>query len=358
MAVYHLIEAKNYEEAKEVVEDMIKDDETSQWARTWHARGVLYQTAYQEGIRQNDKKKYELYPNQLYVAFSSYETARRLDNGRRMNRQLAPRYAQLANEFQKKGERHFNNENYREAFRAFEQAIRINESQVLSLTPDNDLVYNTALAAYESNLKDKALEYLNQLDTSNYAPNVSHLLFTIHIENDDIEAAELALMEGIGKYEDNEVLVMLLVELLYEKDNIDAAIAMLDNAASQNPEESSFLYTKGLIYQKTEQYNKAIEAYKQAVKLAPDDLIIYLNLATCYYNLGVGIEEKAISLESNRRVMEQRTKSAAAFTSAGQWLDKAWAKNPDDPAQLLKMYQLYRALGSNDKARGVQRRFN
>ncbi|TVQ16971.1 MAG: tetratricopeptide repeat protein [Bacteroidetes bacterium] len=358
MAVHHLIEAGNFEEAKEVVEEMIANDESSQWARTWSARGLLAQTAYVQGRRQNDKSKYELYPNQLYVAISSYETARRLDNSARLNRQLAPRYVQLSNEFKKKGERLFKEEKYAESLRAFEQALKINEGPVLNAPIDKELMFNTALAAYENGNQDKAITHLQTLHNERYSPNTTHLLFNLYLEKEDIVKAEEVLTEGIRDYEKNETLVMLLAELFFEQGNIEGAIEMLENAASENPSEFSFHFTMGLIYQKTEQYPLAIKAYKQAIEIAPDELEAYLNLATCYYNMGVEIEESTIQLQSNRRVIEKRDKSAAAFDSAVKWLDRAYEKRPDDPAHMLRLYQLYRALNVSEKARSIQRQFN
>lgn len=358
IAVFHLIEDGKYEEAKEVVEDMIADDETSQWSRTWYARGFLAQTAYIEGRKQNDKKKYELYPNQLYIAISSYETARRLDRRARFKRQLAPGYVKLSNEFKKEGERLFKEEKYNEALRAFEQAIKINEGAVLSAPADHDLYFNAAVAAYESENQDKAIEHLRFLHEERYTPNATHLLFTLYLEKENINRAEEVLTEGIEGYEDNEVLVMLLAELLFEKGDTEGAIEMLEKAASENPSEYTFHFTKGLIYQKTNQYSLAIKAYKEAIEVNPDQMEAYLNLATCYYNMGVDIEESTIQIQSSREAAQNRNKSAAAFDSAIEWLDKIYDKNPDDPSLLLRLYQLYRAMNVNDKARNLQRQFN
>lgn len=79
ISVFHLIEIAQYEEAKKVIEEMIKDKTYQKWPKTWYARGIICQNAYQEGIKKKDKKKTELYPNQLFVAFESFEKALSLD---------------------------------------------------------------------------------------------------------------------------------------------------------------------------------------------------------------------------------------------------------------------------------------
>ena len=79
MASFQLIETGKYEEAKKSIEEAIGDKKTEQWHRTWYAKGLLCQTAYREGVDKNDKKKSELYPDQLYLAFDSYQKARSFD---------------------------------------------------------------------------------------------------------------------------------------------------------------------------------------------------------------------------------------------------------------------------------------
>jgi len=54
LAVFQLIETGKYSEAKEEIEEAIADKKTGQWFRTWYARGLLCQTAYQKGIAEKD----------------------------------------------------------------------------------------------------------------------------------------------------------------------------------------------------------------------------------------------------------------------------------------------------------------
>ena len=90
IAAYQLIETGKFEEAKTVIEEAKGDDKTLGWPKTWHARGLLCQTAYQKGLETKDVKKCQLYDDQLYVAWVSYENARKLDRTGRMDSQLAP----------------------------------------------------------------------------------------------------------------------------------------------------------------------------------------------------------------------------------------------------------------------------
>lgn len=356
LTVSNLIDSGKFVEAKEVVEELVNDNESNKWARTWYLKGHLCQTAYQEGVKKNDKTLQELYPEQLYVAYTSYARALTLDKGGRLERQIAPKYVLLANELQKIGEAHYRARRYSEALKAFEFAHRISQSRILSIEPDMNLVYNIALAAYESKEWDKAKQHLEQLHRGNYSSNASHLLSNAHLEMGDTLAAQRVLREGVTKYQNNIDLVLLLTDLYHKRHETDEAIKMLDEVIARNPSHYFYVFTKGLVYQKANKYNEAIETYKQANVIAPNELMVYVNIATSYYNIGVGIDENTRTITNSRLVQEEKARSQEAFTSAISWLDKAYDKGIDDVSILTKVYDLYRLLRVTDKVRSIENR--
>ncbi len=353
ISLYHLIESGKYEDAKTVTEELVGGEESSQWASTWYARGYLCQTAYTAGMQTSDPKLYQLYPDQLYVAWESYEKARVIDAREKMERQLAPKYVLLANDFQQLGMKHLNGEEYREAVRAFEQAMRIEQLPFLSLTRDTMLIYNTALAAYRDKNWKKARPHLEKLHQFRYSENATHLLFRTYLALGDTTAAENALFEGIKRFRDHENLVLLLAELLYQQSKTAEAIAVIDRGIAENPVNANYHYNKGLIYQMEGRYRDAIDAYQEAVNFNPDALMVYSNIATCYYNIGVSYEENTLRLTNNQAVKRERAKSEAAFQSALVWLDDAVARKPQDAWVIQRLSRLYNELGKPDKTRGL-----
>ena len=354
IAVSNLIETSRYIEAKQMVEDMVADEQFSRWPRTWYLRGVLCQKAYREGRAANDRNRYELYPDQLYVAFESFEKAISLDSRGRKENQLKPRYVLLANDFQQMGERHFRASKYKEALRAFEHALEITRRPVLAMKADTNLVYNAALAAFESENWKKANHYLGKLHNAAHSTNVTHLLFLSTLATGDSYKAKTVLREGIDKYEDNKQLVLLLVDMHLQEHDFSNALDVLERAISGEPSNPAYHYTSGLVYQRMGKFNDAILAYFEAIEHDPDEIMAYVNIATCYYNMGVEIAEQTRTLSSSNAVAEKRKESEAAITSAVSWLDKAYEKEPDDQAVLIKIYELYRMLRITDRVRSIE----
>ncbi|MFO8022842.1 MAG: hypothetical protein R6U65_10280 [Perlabentimonas sp.] len=354
LTVTNFIDTEKYTEAKEVIEDMISDTESSQWARTWYLKGLLCQEAYNKGVKDNDKELTRLYPNQLYVAYNAYEKARSKDRRGKLEKQLAPKYVLLANNFKNLGENHFKEKRYQDALRAFDYALKISKNSILEIELDNNLVYNAALAAYKGENWEEAIKHLKHLHKENYSTNATHLLFNANIENEDTLAAREVMLEGIEKYDDNVEMVLLLTDILFASGSSDEAIDVLNKEIEKNPSNYKFYYTKGLVYQKLMEYDNAIDSYAAAIVHAPKEPMIYYNLAACYYNIGVDIEEKTRTITNNRRVVELRAKSAEAFDTATDWLDKASERAEGNSEVLTKIYNLYRALRINDKAEKIE----
>ena len=85
VSAVQMIEQKKYSEAKEAIELAVWNDKTSSWARTYYVRGLLCQTAFEDGFEKREVKKTSLYPDQLYLAYSSYERALELDLRKRLH---------------------------------------------------------------------------------------------------------------------------------------------------------------------------------------------------------------------------------------------------------------------------------
>ena len=350
ISVYHLIETAKYSEAKELIEEMTEDERYSQWGRLWYARGLLCQNAYREGIAKNDKSKYELYPDQLYVAYESYEKARALDRGGKIERNLPPKYVLLVNDFQELGEKRFGEKKYCEALRAFEQALALAENPVITVKADTALIYNTSIAAYKAKEWNKAKRYLGKLHHYGYSANATHLLSNVWLITGDTTMAATVLGEGISRYDKNQDLVLLLADLFFSVKDTIRSLDVLDEAIRENPGKYIFSYTKGVVLQKAGRYEKAIKAYTNALNFDPDELMTYINIATCYYNTGVEIEENARKLTVSSLVEYEKTKSAEAFRSALHWLDLLNERSPEEEDVKAMMLVLYELLGAADRA--------
>lgn len=344
----NLIDAGKYAEAKEIVDGMTEDKDAMRWAKTWYYKGLLCQNAYADGLRKDDKSLMELYPDQLFLAYGCYRKALTFDSSGRMERQVASKLVQVANELQKMGERSFKEKKYEESLQAFERAFKVTRISFLSLEMDSSLIYNTGLAAYEAQNMDKAIEYLTKLHKHKYSVNATHLLSDAYLHLGDTTQAISSLYQGVKYFDYNEDLMLLSTELLYESGKADVGLIRLNEAIERKPNSFTFHYAKGLLFQKMNSYPEAIVSYTKAHELAPSNAKVNVNIATCYYNTGVAVEENIMHLTSIREVNEQKALSAQAFSNAIEWLQKVKNRRDLDGETLQEIVELSNLLSATN----------
>ncbi len=340
----NLLESEKYEDAREAIDLAVTNPKTADWHRTYLVKGMLCQKAFEAGFEKEDEKLTKLYPGQLYVAYDSYEKALELDSRKRIHASVETQYYELANSFQKLGQRHYLRREYSQALKAFELALLVSRSPLISVKVDTSLIYNTAMAAYESRSWDKAVQYLSGLDKDSYSPGTSLLLQKAYLAVGDSVSGEIVLKEGVRKYEYNQTIVLQLVDLYVGSSRWVEAFVLMDSAIVHQPDNHYFPWTRGLLYQNLEQYELAIEDLLYASKLDPEEITIYYNLGICYYNMGVEIDKKALQIRSNMEYRAIRAEAKISFEKAVVWFEKAYEANPKHQATILKLYQLYSRL--------------
>ncbi|NLH16874.1 MAG: tetratricopeptide repeat protein [Phycisphaerae bacterium] len=73
---------------------------------------------------------------------------------------------------------------------------------------------------------------------------------------------------------------------MYENGQMDMALTQLEEAIEINPNNSAWLFNKGLTLDAMERYLEAIESFEQALELSPDDPEILNSLAVDYTRTG------------------------------------------------------------------------
>ena len=353
LAVKQMIDAGKYDEAKEAIELAVWNDRTSKWHRTYYNKGLLCQTAYEAGVEKNDSKKTNLYPDQLFVAYDSYEKALELDARERMHMHIKQHYYNLANDFKSMGEELYQKSEYKEALRAFEHAMLIGNSDLVSAKADTNLVYNAAMAAYESQNWEKAIEYLSALHEDAYSTKASLLLAMAWYNAGDTIQSEDVMMEGVELYHYDEMVLTYLINELASSDRLETAINVLNKAVEAKPDNFLFLWARGLVYRRMNNYEEAIRNFRMAADLAPDKPTLYYHIGVSYYNVGIDLREKALNIVENTEYQEVRAQYLEKFREAVKWLERSYELDPTNEKIVSRLNQLYYQLNMKEEQKAL-----
>lgn len=277
-----------YEKAAESIEKCVNHDgflgmKPKDQAQAWLYRGMIYLN-----IHQNPELAAK-YPDALERAYVALENCVKTDaNYTKDNAQeIYPRIAAIAVNYFQDGVENFNNQVYPQA------AVNFRKSYEISLNganPDTSALVNTALAYQRGGMYEEALTNYEELKNLGY-------------KNVDLYKNMAICYNGLGNEEKSFEMIQAGLEknpgdasMIIEKINIylkngrgEEAIADLNKLHEMDPENASILFILGTIYgddtHEIFDADKAVEYYKEALRVNPTFYDADYNLAALYINL-------------------------------------------------------------------------
>src|SRR5665648_677274 len=338
-------EAGNLDKAVEAIEETIdpnnpKSDNSISWPRTWEVRGEIYQAVFQS----KDENYKKLSNDPLTVAFESYIKALELDDKDRNSNSVKIKLTLLIGDLTNQAVAAFNEENFEKAMLSFEHIMAIEETPVI--------IFNAGLAAYNAQKYDKAIEYYREAAKYKYnGAKTYSLIASSYFQKQDTIGALQVLQEGLKEYSDNGALMVEVINVYLNANKVDDAMKYLDMAIAQDPENSSYYFARGTLYDKLQKTDEATNSYLKAIEFKDDYFDAYYNLGALYYNKGVKQVDVANAVPSNQpeKYEVEKEKADLEFEKAIPYMEKAHEINPTDKFTLESLKTLYYRLKMLDK---------
>lgn len=324
-----------------------KADKTISWPRTWEVRGEVYQAVFQS---DNDEVK-KLVEDPLTEALKSYKKALELDDKGRFENSVKVKLTLLTNDLTNQAVEAFNNENYNQALKSFEQILDVQNIDIIKKdnpeAVDTVIIFNAGLAAYNAENYDKAIEYYKEAAKYGYneARTYSLIANAYQLKKDTLGALA-ALQEGFEKYPEDNTVLTSMIQIYLDMDKTEDAMKYLDMAIAQDPENATYHFAQGTLYEKIENEEKAIEAYENAIENDETFFNAYYNLGALYYNKGVKQIEvaNAVPTSDNATYEVELKKADKWFKEALPYMEKCHELKPDDNMTMESLKNLYYRL--------------
>ncbi|MFO7789843.1 MAG: tetratricopeptide repeat protein [Bacteroidota bacterium] len=376
------------DDALESIEKASEHNKTADWYKTWWYYGQTYQA-----LDNTDKEKYKkLCDDCAGKAFDAYiksikfnfedpeikeldleseEGATKFvravlgnleDNEPKVEDQRAlidiiqTRFPALANGFVNEGIKLFQDKEYEPALEKFEKSLTISS---LAMKADTAVIYYASLAAINSGDWEKTLEYSKTLKELEYGNNPEEkVLVTLNLAKAYKNTGDTAkyiktLKAGREKYPDNAYdIVIELFNHYIDNQDYEKAHKYISMAIESNPEEASFYVVRGTLNEESDNMNDAIDDYKKAIELDPDNFDANYSLGAYYYNYAADTlawaNENVPPTETQKY---QKVQDAAQkyFKKAKPYLEKSKEIKSDDINVLRTLRTIYYKLEEMEK---------
>ena len=137
----------------------------------------------------------------------------------------------------------------------------------------------------------------------------------------------------------------------------DKVQSLVDAALANNPENKMALFTQGTLKSDKKEYKSALEDYLKVVKIDPDFVYGWFNLAACYGNIADDIQLNKAD-KSGRLFGDDLKACSEAYEGAADALEHVRTLDPNHETirnwpMLLRMY--YNRMGKTDKAKEISK---
>lgn len=334
----------NIKTAWDTLQSALQHEETKGDANTWFLRGLILQSM----AKSTDSTVHNLVDSPVKQAYESYEKALQIDVKMRnkVNLQLNDLYiaAVMA------GSEAFEKKNYAKALDMFELALQIETAPIFKNIVDTSMYYNSGLAALNAKNYDKAIEYFQKAAQYGYNGGVTYsLLRTAYAEKGDSAAALRTLQEGFEKYPNDLNMIVDLVNYYIVAQKVEDALKYLSIAKEKEPNNSSFYFAEGTLYEKLNDFDKAEAAYRKATEIDPQSFNAWYNLGVLYYNKAVKVFDEASNEKDDVKYNQLLEQGNEILKQCIPYLEQAHKIDPKEETCAKTLRGLYFRLQMKDK---------
>jgi tetratricopeptide (TPR) repeat protein len=270
----------------------------------------------------------------------------RIFGGGSQERRITDAFLRLHGQFVSQAVIQYEKTNFDESFNSFRRAIEVAETPYYTEPLDTGLVFNTGFVASLAGNHEQSIEYLNRAKEMGYGESGLYLLLKeAHIALGDSLMAEKTLQEGFEKFpQDNSILIDLINFYIFAE-NEQEALNYLDVAKKQDPENPSFYYAEGAIYDQLGESEKARDSYRRSLELDPDFFDANYNMGILYYNQAVEMLTAANEIMENVKYEIARDEAYDVLREAIPYLQQAHEIDPEHPSTMETLRIIYYRLG-------------
>lgn len=336
-----------------------KNEKTATYPKTYIVKQRVYRKMFNEDSKSNEN---------LFVAMDAIQKAQNLDingdaKGKKQGKfkeEIKKDLTLMRIDFQNCGANAYNDKDYELAMRCFEKMLEIDQCKYsfeegqTEAAMDTGILFNTAIAAYYSEQKEKTAEYMLQCIDYGYGESTPHTVMYMQYREDEdsVKMVEI-LKDGFNKYPEDATFLRELVLYYISTNDLTEGMKYINIALESDPENSSFWFTKGTFHDQAGEKEEATKAYTKALETATAEADVYnanYNLAVIYYNEAVEAANTAdeVALEDLEKSKKMSEAAKETFRICIPYFEACLEIKPQDLDTLKALRPVYYRLSADE----------
>ncbi len=305
---------------------------------------------FKNGILEDWTETNKIYENPLPEAKKAFEKAIELDTEGDEKEDLLADLNRLKLQFESEAVYCYTRNDYQGAFDNFKQILDINKLDIMGGVVDTVIYYNSARVAKELGNNEEAIRLFEIARGYNYKnPFLYVFLNNCYTAVGDTASGLVVLKDGFKKHPDNQNILIELINYYLLKGLTDEALDYLAIAKEDDPENISFYFAEGTLYDRMSRFEDAKRSYEYCLELDSNYFNAYYNLGVLYYNNAVKLYEEANTINDIREYEQAKSFADDEIAKALPYIEKAHEIDPEDIETMRTLKTLYYRVKLDDK---------
>ncbi len=357
------------EKAREAIDIAITNPKTINDPKAWYYRGDIY-------LRLYASPEFNDYDSvALDRSFESFKKAMEYDSKDKYKDEIVLGIDAVRQMYFNKANELFDAEKFDEAYTAISKYLEGNDL-IRKLMGDDTVPIDTlshfrkAYYAQLSGDKEEAMKlYQKLVDLGfNQSPFLYDLYATLLSDAGNTEKALEVLRAGQKVFPKNVELIIDELNIFLSEGKAEQAIDRFKEAIELDPENPDLHFALGTIYdnlydrmkdsipEKAEEYKiNAITYYENALKNDPNYFKAVYNIGVIYFNEGVEVakEMNNLPISEQKKYEELKKQRNEDFSKGLPYLEKAHQLDPEDLPTMKALKEIYFRLGQMEKYKQI-----
>ncbi len=353
------------EKAREAIDIAIENPKTVNDPKAWYYRGEIY-------LRMYASPEFNDYDSvALDRSLESFKKALELDTKGKYKDETIVGIDAVRQMYFNKANEYFDAEQFDKAYEAISKYLEGNDliRQVMgeeTVPIDTLSLFRKGYYAQLADKKDEAMKIYQQLVEMgfNQSPFLYDLYSNLLLDAGDTAKALEVLQAGQKVFPKNVELIIDELNIFLAEGKAEEAIDRFKEAISLDPENADLHFALGTIYDNLyerakesdpelaqEYKERAVEYYQNALNIDPNYFKAVYNIGVIYFNEGVEVtkEMNNLPLNAQKKYEELKQKRNEDFSRALPFLEKAHQLDPDDLPTMKALKEIYFRLGEMEK---------
>lgn len=345
VTAYNYLKFEELDKAKEAIDEAVLNEKTMGSAKAWYYRGKIY-----FGLATN-KTYANLSEGALNESLRSYSKSLDLDPASEYAAEIKQSLNAIKVTLFNEGVANINSKNYAAAAANFEGAINV--MNALRVAKSDSLYMFSSLYSGMAYMQDKKydkarLQFSSLMELKYRDPKIYTNLANLYRLNGDTAQALNIIQSGRKEFPTDNVLLIEELNFYLGKGNAQEAVDRINLAIVNDPKNANLYLALGTMYDKLNNFEKAVQAYKKAIELNPNMFDPYYNLGATYFNQGAELNNKANDIKDNVKYEAAIKKANDVLKESIPYFEKALEISPNDMNTLNSLKQIY--VRTNDTA--------